>query len=185
MVRKISVVIGKILFGINKIVERCKSQYILQCIQNSGDCHIGASCVITHPQNIVLGKNVWIGDNCLFMCAKAKIIMGNHIMLAPNVSIVTGDHRIDKVGEYMDSVTEKKKENDIDVVIEDDVWIGMNVTILKGVTIGRGSVIGAGSIIVKDVAPYSICFPDATRRKKQRFTDEEIVCHEKIIELNR
>lgn len=44
------------------------------------------------------------------------------------------------VGRYIDTVTagEKKSEYDQDVIIESNVWIGCNVTILKGVTIGRG-----------------------------------------------
>ena len=40
--------------------------------------------------------------------------------------------------------------------IQDDVWIGANVTILKGVIIGRGSVIVAGALVVKEVPPYTI-----------------------------
>jgi len=39
------------------------------------------------------------------------------------------------------------------IVIEDDVFIGMNSLILKGVTIGRGSVVGAGSVVTRDVPP--------------------------------
>jgi len=34
---------------------------------------------------------------------------------------------------------EKLPENDKDVIIEDDVWVGCNVTILKGVIIGKGT----------------------------------------------
>jgi maltose O-acetyltransferase len=37
------------------------------------------------------------------------------------------------------------------VIIEDDVWIGFNATILKGVTIGKGAVIQPGSVVLKDV----------------------------------
>ena len=43
-----------------------------------------------------------------------------------------------------------------DVVIEDDCWIGCNVTVLSGVTIGRGSIVAAGAVVNKDVPPYSI-----------------------------
>ena len=179
--KKISAFIGMFFYKNSILIERCKSQYLLKQIKNDGLCHIGANCNITHPKNIILGNNVWIGDNCLFMNAKAKIIMGNHIMLAPNVSIVTGNHRIDKIGTYMDMVTEKKEKNDQEVIIEDDVWIGMNVTILKGVTIGKGSVIGAGSIITHNVPQYSIYYPEATTCKKKRFSDKDIVVHEKML----
>ncbi|MNG32136.1 Virginiamycin A acetyltransferase [compost metagenome] len=42
------------------------------------------------------------------------------------------------------------------ITIEDDCWIGSNVTILDGVTIGTGSVVAAGAVVTKDVPPYSV-----------------------------
>lgn len=42
------------------------------------------------------------------------------------------------------------------VTIEDDVWIGVNVTILPGVTVGKGSVLGAGAVVTKDVKPFTV-----------------------------
>jgi acetyltransferase-like isoleucine patch superfamily enzyme len=44
----------------------------------------------------------------------------------------------------------------ITIVIEDDVWIGMNSVILKGVTIGKGSVVAACSVVTKDVPPMTL-----------------------------
>jgi len=41
------------------------------------------------------------------------------------------------------------------VVIEDDVWIGPNATILKGVHIGRGAFIEAGSLVTRDVMAHA------------------------------
>ncbi len=37
------------------------------------------------------------------------------------------------------------------VIIEDDVWLGVNVTVLKGVRIGAGSIVGAGSVVAGDI----------------------------------
>jgi acetyltransferase-like isoleucine patch superfamily enzyme len=42
------------------------------------------------------------------------------------------------------------------IVIEDDVWLGMDVTILQGVTVGHGSVVAAGSVVTSDVPPRSL-----------------------------
>ena len=42
------------------------------------------------------------------------------------------------------------------VVIEDNVWLGLNVVVLKGVTIGRDSVVGAGSVVTKSIPPNVI-----------------------------
>ena len=77
---------------------------------------------------------------------------------------------------------EKRPEDDRDVIIEDDVWIGAKTTILKGVTIGRGAVIAAGALVVKNVEPYSIVGGVPARFIKMRFSPEEIESHEKALE---
>lgn len=43
-----------------------------------------------------------------------------------------------------------------DVVIGDNVWLGINVIILGGVTIGEGAIIQAGAVVVKDIPPLGI-----------------------------
>lgn len=77
----------------------------------------------------------------------------------------------------MDS-TEKLPENDAPVVIEDDVWVGSNVTILKGVTIGRGSVIAARAVVTKSCPPYSIIGGVPAKVLKARFAPDKIKEHE-------
>ncbi len=84
----------------------------------------------------------------------------------------------------MIDIKDKLPENDLDVVIEEDVWVGANVIILKGVTIGRGSVIAAGSIVTKNVEPYSIYAGVPARKIKERFSEEEISEHEKLMAIN-
>ena len=44
------------------------------------------------------------------------------------------------------------------IIIEDNVWIGSNCTILKGSHIGTGSVIAAGTVIKGKIPPNSIVF---------------------------
>lgn len=55
------------------------------------------------------------------------------------------------------------------VVIEDDVWVGANVTILKGVTIGHGSVVAAGAVVTKSCPPYSIIGGVPAKVLRKRF----------------
>ena len=61
-----------------------------------------------------------------------------------------------------------------DIVIGNDVWLGLNVTIMSGVTIGDGAVIAANSHIIKDVEPYSIVGGNPAKHIKYRFTKEQI-----------
>jgi acetyltransferase-like isoleucine patch superfamily enzyme len=59
------------------------------------------------------------------------------------------------------------------IKIEDDVWIGCNVTLLKGVTIGQGSVIAAGSVVTRSCPPHSLLagVPARVIRERVCWTD--------------
>ncbi|MGH1565472.1 CatB-related O-acetyltransferase [Mumia sp. DW29H23] len=58
--------------------------------------------------------------------------------------------------------------------IGNDVWIGVNVTILRGVTIGDGAIVAAGAVVTKDVAPYTIVGGVPARPIRRRFDDETV-----------
>ena len=47
----------------------------------------------------------------------------------------------------------RPKMKSFPVIIEDDVWIGFNATILKGVRVGRGAIVFPGAVVAEDVAP--------------------------------
>jgi acetyltransferase-like isoleucine patch superfamily enzyme len=60
------------------------------------------------------------------------------------------------------------------VIIQNDVWIGSNVTILPSVKIGNGAIVGAGSVITKDVPDYAIVVGIPAKIVKYRFEEEQI-----------
>ena len=115
-------------------------------------------CSFSGIENISIGNNVALGYGLKVLSTRARLVIGDDVMFGPNVTIVTGDHRIDIPGRTMISLTDKDKlpENDQDVVLEGDNWIGANSTILKGVTIGQGAVVAAGAVVNHDVLPFSI-----------------------------
>ena len=138
-------------------------------------------CEIKDLHNLSIGDYTILSKGAVLYCTDATITIGKKVLLAPNLTIITGDHRIDVVGRYMADVFDKLPENDLPVVIEDDVWCGANVTILKGVTIGQGSVIAAGSVVSKSIPPYSIAGGVPAKVLKKRFTPEEIKKHESLL----
>lgn len=92
--------------------------------------------------NIELGEHTYINMNCSFI-DDGKIIIGKAVMFGTNVVIATVGHPINPdMRKYM--YTDP-------VVIEDNCWIGANVTICPGVTIGKNTVIGAGSVVTRDI----------------------------------
>lgn len=95
--------------------------------------------------NLVIGDNSGIGENCRI---GSGTIIGNHVMMAPDVIIVSENHKYTK--ETFEGRIRKP------VAIDDNVWIGYRVIILPGVRIGKNAIIGAGAVVTKDVPPYAI-----------------------------
>lgn len=136
-------------------------------------------------QNVSIGNNVYLGPNTKIISTRAEVIMHDNIMFGPGVTIITGDHRYDIVGRTMSSITESEKlpENDQDVEIMSDVWIGANATILKGVTIGEGSIVAACTLVTKDVPQYTIVGGVPAKVIGRRFSDEDIIKHKEILNV--
>ncbi len=178
----------KLIFIIFYILEKILYKFVIMPIKKSMFCkcgnnvYLGKKSEFTY-KNITIGNNVSIGMYAIFMSSNAKINIGNNVMFGPKVTIVTGDHRTDVIGEYMINIHEKLPENDQDVVIKDDVWIGSNVTILKGVTIGEGSIIAAGSLINRNIEPYTIVGGIPCRKIKDRFNKDEIKIHKDMLNI--
>lgn len=63
-------------------------------------------------------------------------------------------------------------------MVEEDVWIGCNVTLLSGVNIGRGSIVAAGAVVTKSFPPYSIIGGVPAKLIKFKWTIDQILEHE-------
>lgn len=82
-----------------------------------------------------------------FIACFHHIKIGNNVAIAENVTIRDDDsHTL-----LYDGYVQGKP-----IEILDNVWIGMNLTILKGVTIGEGLIVVAGSIVTKNVRPNTL-----------------------------
>lgn len=152
-------------------------------------CEIGKN-VVFHPTNsdldythISIGDNVFIGSNARMWATESHIYLSHHISIAPNVSIIAGNHNYKKIGKWITDYTKQDKspEDDKAVYIDSDVWIGTNVTILNGVHIGRGCIVAAGSVVNKSIPPYSIIGGVPARVLKYRFSVSEVLEHEKAL----
>lgn len=108
------------------------------------NAHIEAPFHCDYGKNIEVGKNFFVNYNCTILDV-GKVVIGDNVMFAPNVSIYTAGHPV-----HPDS-RNTGYEYGIAITIGDNVWIGGNVIINPGVTIGNNVVIGAGSIVTKDI----------------------------------
>lgn len=99
--------------------------------------------------HIEIGDNSGVGVNCRV----GKAIIGNNVMMGPEVVVLSAQHRFDRLDIPM---CEQGGAVPRTVVIGDDVWIGTRVIILPGRKIGKGAIVGAGAVVTKDVPDYAI-----------------------------
>ena len=115
---------------------------------------------------VELGDNSGLGINCR---VAGKTVIGNDVMMGPNVSIYPRNHAFDRtdIPMNMQGFSEEKP-----VTICDDVWIGGSAVILSGVTINSGAIVAAGAVVTKDVPPYAIVGGNPAKIIKFRKQDE-------------
>lgn len=115
------------------------------------DVQICRRCAISHPYNLVIKDHVLVNINCM-LNAEGGLTIGSGVMIGPFTTIWTSNH------EFSDTKIPIRLQGNryAPVVIEDDVWVGAQVTILAGVRVGQGAIVGAGAVVTKDVPAYAI-----------------------------
>ncbi len=103
--------------------------------------------------SIVIGDNTHIQAGCHLKGFLRDLRIGANVQLAPHCGLSPYEHTISDVTR---PILEQGIESKGDIVIEDDVWLGLGVNVLDGVTIGQGAVIGAGAVVTSSIAPYAI-----------------------------
>ena len=100
--------------------------------------------MVDYGYNVEIGEGSFINHNVYLMdCAKIKI--GKKCFIGPNCGFYTALHPM--LIEPRNEGLEMAKP----ITLEDNIWIGADVTILPGVQIGEGSVIGAKSLVSTDI----------------------------------
>lgn len=107
-------------------------------------------CVIRvrDEAKLSIGEFTNFNNGCV-ITARESIKIGDRVSFGPNVMIFDNDHDFRQTDYMHHFVTAP-------IVIEDDVWVGANVTILKGAIIRKGAVIGANSVVRGEVAEDSV-----------------------------
>ena len=146
----------------NSEKSRIYTPYILRNVEIDDFTYIASNCNIS---NTIIGKFCSIGPN--FCCG-----MGKH----PISGISTSPSFYSALSPNEFSlVNEDKCQEEIQTYIENDVFIGVNVTVLDGVRISNGAVVAAGSVVTKDVPPYAVVGGVPAKIIKYRFDESTII----------
>ncbi|WP_297423856.1 CatB-related O-acetyltransferase [Clostridium sp.] len=161
--------------------------------------------VITDP-NIIVGDytmyNDFVNDptkfqnnNVLyhFPVNSEKLIIGKYCSIACGAKFMftSGNHKMASLSTYPFPIFYEEWElnsaditdawdNNGDIIIGNDVWIGYEAVIMQGVQIGDGAIIGTRAVATKDVAPYTIVGGTPAKEIRKRFSEEVIA---KLVEL--
>ena len=151
-----------------------------------GSC--GGNTILQYPFNVYSPKDFFVSEN-------VKVSSGLHIINAPgervyikrntslaaNCTIVTNSHRSTvSVPDFLlgpSHINDKSSS----VIINEDVWVGVNVTILAGVELGRGCIVSANSLVTKSVPPYALVVGAPAKIVKVKFSIDQILAHEKTL----
>ena len=116
--------------------------------------------------DISIGNNVQFGNYCN---VASNVKFGNYILIAGRVCFIgRNDHIFTSPGEY---IWYGERGKDGLTIVEDDVWIGHNYTIIAVITIGQGSQIASGSIVKKNDPPCEIWGGVPAKKIRDRFSN--------------
>lgn len=157
----------KTMEWIKRIFLKMRKYFFLRNIKYKG-CNIFLffPLIIEGKENVAIGDNSQIGSYC-HIWGQGGVTIGNDVLIAAHCCISTLNH------DYTSDIIREGKIISQRVVIENDVWLGYNVTVLPGVRIGHGSVIGAGSVVTKDIPSNSIAVGNPAKVIKKRTIKSE------------
>lgn len=140
----------EIIFKLNHTMPR--TDEYMQLLKELFRGNIGEGSMVSSPinswacpENVTIGKNVFINGNVLFM-ARGGITIEDDVQIAANAQIISNNH-----DPYERMVLTCKP-----VLIRKGAWIGAGATILPGVCVGKYAIVGAGSVVTKDVPDYAV-----------------------------
>lgn len=154
---------------------------VINLAGDPGKIRIGSQCQIQGLMMVYsYGGSIVMGDHCSLsvhsrIISTSSIHIGNRVLIAHNVNIIDNNsHPLDadlRHQDFVESYTVGMQPHDLNakpIVIEDNVWIGYNVSIKKGVRIGEGAIIGSDSVVTHDVPAWTINVGNPLRCIKQQ-----------------
>ncbi len=146
--------IVRILLKLEKMMNEGQISSVKKNMKMCGkNVMIDHTCHIIYPQKFSVGENSSISSYTT-VYSTFGVTIGKNCLISSNCGISSYNHIINSPNRLAD------KDKDVNfskpVVIEDNVWIGMNSCILPGVVIGNNSIIGSGSVVTKNVPPNEI-----------------------------
>lgn len=105
------------------------------------------------------GAEIAIGDdsrnNGAVIHAQSLVEIGRRVLIAAQATVMDSNaHK-----SFPAHLRGVSRDTPTPVIIEDDVWVGLNAVVLPGSRIGKGSIIGANAVVSGQIPEDSIVRP--------------------------
>ncbi len=116
-----------------------------------GECSIidDFSVINNGVGSVIIGNNTLIGIGAVVI---GPVSIGSNVIMAQHIVLSGLNHSYEDIQRPIRDQPVTMRP----IVIEDDCWIGANVTITAGVTVGRHSVVAGGSVVTRNVSAYTV-----------------------------
>lgn len=139
---------------------------------------IGFPNMITRPERLFMNDFTRIMNGANLILNKGKLYIGKYTAIASGFTVITDNHTPTVGVPYYFTGHYHLNDRSTDVVIEEDCWVGANVTILPGGKLGRGCVVAACALVNKEFPPYAVIAGVPAKIIGVKFSQQEIIEHE-------
>ena len=115
--------------------------------------------------HIFIGNNVFI-NSCTVIYSGNGIKIGDNVLIGPNCNFVPTNHNFSNRNELINLQGFQPSKGGI--VIEDNVWLGANVTVLDGAIIRSGCIIAANSLVIGETEEFGVYAGSPAKKIKSR-----------------
>lgn len=149
---------------------------------------IAENCMLQYPihaespEAVFIEENTRIRSGISFINAPTeKIIIRKYSAIGPGTSFIPGNHT-STVGVPhfllgLSHINDKSK----DIIVEEDCWVGTNVTLLAGAHLGRGCIVASGCVVSREIPPYAVVVGTPQKIIAKKFELEDILKHEEAL----
>ncbi len=123
-------------------------------------------------EGATIGNYNYVGPFCMVNNAE----IANYCSIGPNVKLGQAEHSKSflTTSQLISKDLINHSLNKSKTLINSDVWLAANVTVLQGVEIGVGAIIGANAVVTKNIPPYAIAVGIPAKVVSYRFDDSTI-----------
>lgn len=158
----------------------------IKVTQSSNYGYLSNNAIIEPPITLTNPSQVYF-DTCkirkglTLINHTGKFVVKKYSAIALNCTVVTGNHKPTVGIPHLVLGSSHINDTEADIIIEEEVWVGVNCTLLAGAHIGRGAIIGACSMVNREIPPYAVAVGSPARVIASVFTLEQIIRHEERI----